>query len=109
MFICQARLLSEHNNEKITITTKINLTISAVMTLMTVSTLAFTIHSNSIAKATSEQVAQLSNRVDRLQTIQLSQASYAELRLNNLSERLDTNANRLEGRVSVMEARQQMH
>lgn len=79
------------------------------MTLMIVSTLAFTIHSNSIAKATSEQVAQLSNRVDRLQTIQLSQASYAELRLNNLSERLDTNANRLEGRVSVMEARQQMH
>lgn len=75
------------------------------MTLMTVSTLALTIHTHTIANATSEQVAQLSNRVDGLQTIQLSQASYVEQRLNFSSERLDTSTNRLESRLSIVEAR----
>lgn len=75
------------------------------MTLVTVFTLAFTIHTMTIANATSEQLAQLSNRVDQLQTIQLSQASYAEQRLNTLSERLDSSANRLSDSVSILEAR----
>lgn len=75
------------------------------MTLMTVSTLALSIHTHTIANATSEQAAQLSNQVDRLQTIQLSQASYVEQRLNFGSERLDTSTNRLESRLSIVEAR----
>lgn len=75
------------------------------MTLMTVSTLALTIHTHTIANATSEQLTQLSSRVDQLQMIQLSQASYAEQRLNTLSERLDTTINRLESRTNILEAR----
>jgi len=78
------------------------------LSLITVLTLVFTLHTITQANAASAQVGQLSRHIDQMQTIQLSQASYAEQRLNSISERLDTNTNRLEGRISVVEARQQI-
>ncbi|MBD8705634.1 hypothetical protein IFT47_03185 [Pseudomonas sp. CFBP 13711] len=79
--------------------------LNAAMTLMTVSTLVFTIHTITLADAAIVQVSNLARDVGHLQTIQLSQASYAEKRLNTLSERLDTSTNHLHDRVSILEAR----
>lgn len=78
------------------------------MMLIVVSTLVFTIHTITLANASAEQVAYLSLSLDSLRSIQLSQASYGEVRINTLSERLDTSTNRLEGRMSIVEARQRL-
>lgn len=55
-----------------------------------------------------EQVAHLEHDLAQQRLIQLSQAAYEEQRLNALWERLDTMSNRLDGRMSILEARQRM-
>ena len=55
-----------------------------------------------------EQVANLTHDLAQQRLIQLSQAAYEEQRLNALWERLDNTSNRLDGRMSILEARQRM-
>lgn len=68
----------------------------------------FTLHTYNQAQAAIAQVANLTHDLAQQRLIQLSQAAYEEQRLNTLWERLDTTSNRLEGRMSILEARQRM-
>lgn len=68
----------------------------------------FTLHTYSQAQSAMEQVANLTHDLAQQRLIQLSQAAYEEQRLNALWERLDTTSNRLDGRMSILEARQRM-
>lgn len=55
-----------------------------------------------------EQVANLTHDLAQQRLIQLSQAAYEEQRLNTLSERLDNTTNRLESKMTMLEARQRI-
>ncbi len=55
-----------------------------------------------------EQVANLTHDLAQQRLIQLSQAAYEEQRLNTLSERLDNTTNRLESKMTILEARQRI-
>lgn len=55
-----------------------------------------------------EQVANLTHDLAQQRLIQLSQAAHEEQMLNTLSERLDNTTNRLESKMTILEARQRI-
>ena len=81
---------------------------SAAVIAIAATTLMFTLHTYSQAQAAMEQVANLTHDLAQQRLIQLSQAAYEEQRLNTLSERLDNTTNRLESKMTILEARQRI-
>lgn len=55
-----------------------------------------------------EQVENLTHDLAQQRLINLSQAAYEEQRINTLSERLDNSTNRLENKMTILEARQRI-
>ncbi|KEZ68324.1 hypothetical protein AAY86_00675 [Pseudomonas amygdali pv. tabaci str. ATCC 11528] len=84
-----------------------NYILNAGTLLIVALTLASILRTPSQAQDAVGELGKLSHDLAQQRIIQLSQAAYAEQRLNTLSERLDNTTNRLESRVQMLETRRQ--